>query len=482
MSNVRPKNMIVIMSDQHNKHMLGCYGNPVIETPNIDALATRGVRFTDAYCNNPVCVPSRSSMVTGQYSHTHGYWDNAHAYGGGEDSFGTKLHQNGYTVTTIGKMHLRNDSAETGFHDQRIPLHMVNGIGDVYGSIRDKKIARPQFLKALESAGPGETDYTRYDREITRQAREYLLHEAPSKEKPFVLYLGFVSPHFPLTVPQEYFDKYINQSLVKPIQSDPEQWPSHPVLNDYRRYCNMEHVSSEVAQRALATYYGMCTFLDDQIGIVLNALQEAGLEEDTRILYTTDHGDTMGEHGLFFKSTMYEGSVGVPMILAGSDLPQHTVSSALVSLIDLYPTILDSVGLSSFYAEERLPGNSLFEVLIDPSLHNRPVFSEYHAFGSYTSQFMLRLGPYKYIHYMGEPSQLFNLENDPDELHDLCSQSAYAGVLESMEQHLRSIVDPEALAQQAKASQLQLLETYGGEEEFLKGFKPALFSPIPKGV
>ena len=174
--------------------MLGCYGNEKIKTPNLDRLGREGVCFDNAYCNSPICVPSRAVFATGDYASRNGYWDNAHAYEGEVKSWGGRLHEEGYSVTTIGKLHYKNDSPETGFVDQRIPLNIKNGVGDVYGAIRDKEITRYQFRDALLSAGAGESDYITYDREVAQRAAAYLKTEGAGKEKPFVLYVGFVTP------------------------------------------------------------------------------------------------------------------------------------------------------------------------------------------------------------------------------------------------------------------------------------------------
>lgn len=472
-------NVVFIMSDQHNKQMLGCYGNDLIHTPNLDRIAENGVRFENAYCNSPVCVPSRSSMVTGRYVHDGEYWDNAQGFGGGVPSFGTRLYEQGYPNAAIGKMHLESNTPETGFVDQRITLHMVDGVGDVYGCIRDKTITRPQFRTTLNNAGPGETDYTRYDRDIAQHAIGYLKDETKNFTKPFVLYVGFVSPHFPLTVPQKYLDLYDEEKLTELVQSEPHQWPRHPVLDDYRRYCDMEDVPMSVARNALRTYCAMCSYLDENVGLVLQAIEDAELSDSTRIIYTSDHGDTMGEHGLFYKSTMYEGSVGVPLLMSGPGIPQGKVVKSPCSLVDIYPTILDCVGAEVAKEEENLPGTSLLEIMKDET-YERPIFSEYHNFGIYTGEFMVRVGDFKYVYYVNERPQLFNLREDPKEVQDLASDSLYKDVLARMDAVLREFIDPEEVDNRAKRSQQELLGKYGGKEEFLQTFIPLVFSPVPE--
>lgn len=480
MSERKPMNLVIIFSDQHSKRMLGCYGNEKVKTPNLDALAERGVCFDQAYCNSPICVPSRAAMATGNYASRNGYWDNAHAFAGEVESWGGRLEKAGYHVTTIGKLHYKNDSPETGFADQRIPLNIKDGVGDVYGAIRDTEITRYQFRNAILEAREGESDYTRYDREVARKSAEFLRTEGKASEKPFALFVGFVTPHFPLIAPPEYAGLYrTKEDVRRPIQFNKEEWPHHPLIDDYRRYCGTEDLTEEQAYQGIRTYYGLCSFMDAQAGIVLDAIREAGLEENTRIIYSADHGDTMGDHGVYFKSTMYEGSAGIPMIVSGPDIPAGKRSDTCVSLVDIYPTALECLGVEENEEEKNLPGTSIWKFARGEENPERAVFSEYYSQGIYTAMFMLRKGRYKYVHYVGERPQLFDLEADPEETRDLAEEPGYGDILAGMEQELRKQADPERLETDSKAAQRRLLEKHGGRDEFLRTFKPSLFSPIP---
>lgn len=341
-------------------------------------------------------------------------------------------------------------------------------------------VTRYQFRDALLTAGAGESDYITYDREVARRSAEYLKTEGIGKEKPFVLYVGFVTPHFPLIVPQEYLDLYPDEEAIRlPVQFEPEEWNHHPVVEDYRRYCGTEQVSRTQAIHAIRTYYALCSFMDEQVGVVTKALQDAGLDGCTRILYSADHGDTMGDHGVYFKSTMYEGSVGIPLILKGPDIPAGKRQDTIVSLADVYPTVLDCVGIEADEADRRLPGSSLIPYAKGEK-EERTAFSEYYSQGIYTAMFMLRKGSYKYVHYVGERPQLFDLEKDPLEQEDLAERPGYEKVTGLMYDELKQIADAEHLEEESKAAQRRLLEAHGGREEFLRNFKPTLFSPIPK--
>lgn len=478
---LKPMNFLFLFSDQHSKRMTGCYGNTKVKTPNLDRLAAEGVRFDAAYCNSPICVPSRAAMATGRYAFAGGYWDNAHAYAGELTSWGGRLHEQGYSVTTIGKLHYKDDRPETGFVDQRIPLNIKNGIGDIYGSIRHKQIARYQFRDAILQAGPGDSDYIKYDKAIARRAADYLRQAVANPgDKPFALFVGMVTPHFPLIAPQEFMDMYPDEdSIALPIQFEQALWPHHPVVDDYRRYCGIACVDRAVTIKAIRAYYALCSFMDAQMGVVLDALRETGLDKTTRIIYSSDHGDTMGDHGVYYKSTMYEGSAGIPMIAAGPDIPKGTSNPTPVSLVDIYPTAVECVGAKFRTGDGDLPGTSLWQFARGEIEPNRAVFSEYYAQGVYTAMFMLRKGDFKYVHYYDEPPQLFNLVQDPNELTDLAPLPEWADKLHEMEAALRRVADPDELERRSRQAQKELLDRHGGEEEFLRSFKPALFSPIP---
>ncbi len=482
MSEPKPMNLLILFSDQHNKEKTGCYGDPFIHTPNIDRLAANGTRFTKAYTNNPICVPARAALVNGDYTFRHSYWDNAHPYAGKEEGWGHRLVQQGYKVTTVGKLHYKDDIPETGFPDQRIPLNVKGAVGDVTHTIRDGTMRRPFLRDEMLTADEGDSDYLRYDANVARQAAEFLKTEAKAEAKPWCLFVGFVCPHFPWKVPADIMDLYRPyDKLPFPRQWAKGERPVHPALEGFRReFCMDGDFTDESVRKAVAAYYGMVTYMDRQVGVVLDALREAGLDNNTRIIYTDDHGDTVGDHGLFFKHSMYEGSAGVPLIVAGPDIPKGKVTDLGASLIDIFPSVLDCTGARPKPEDARLPGVSLFKIARGEFTEDRPVFSEYHAVGFDQGVFMLRKGDYKLVYYVGFEPQLFNLKDDPLETRDLAADPAYSGVKGEMERALREICDPEAVNARAKREQQALLDSHGGKDVVLK--KGAFsFSPVPEG-
>jgi choline-sulfatase len=477
---MRATNMLVLMSDEHNPKFLGAAGHPFIATPNLDTLAARGTRFTTAYTTCPICVPARAAFAVGRYVHDIGYWDNADGYEGAIPSWHHALRDAGHRVVSIGKLHFRGRPGDDhGFSEEIVPMHIVDGIGDVKGLVRENIPKRNGGDKMAKRAGPGESADTAYDRDIAARAQIWLHEEAPKwRDRPWVLFVSFVCPHFPLTAPPQWFYHYWHQDLPMPKQYPKDARPHHPFLDTYAHTVDYDpHFASEAdVKRAIAGYAGLVSAMDENIGYVLRALRDAGLAQDTRVIYTSDHGDNVGARGLWGKSTLYEESAGVPLIIAGPNVPEGRVIDAPVSHIDCAPTILESVGLPPRIGGRALPGASLFALSAGQS-PQRPVISEYHATGSVAGAFMLRFGNWKYCHYVGAPPQLFDLDADPEELIDIAGDPRFAGALAEGERLLRSALDPEATDARAKRRQSTLLAQFGGREKALArgdlGFTPA---------
>ena len=478
--NMPPANLLVLMSDEHNPKFLGAAGHSFIATPNLDALAARGTRFSAAYTACPICVPARASFAVGRYVHDVGYWDNADGYDGAIPSWHHALRDAGHRVVSIGKLHFRGRKGDDhGFSEEIVPMHVIDGIGDVKGLIRERIPVRKGGDKMARKAGPGESPYTIYDREIASRAQTWLHEEAPKwRDRPWALFVSFVAPHFPLTAPARWFYRYFNQDLPLPKLYGKDERPHHPFTDDYARTVDYDpHFASPAdVKRAIAGYSGLVSMMDENVGDVLAALRAAGLENNTRVLYTSDHGDNAGARGLWGKSTLYEESAGVPLIVAGPGVHEGRVVATPVSHIDCAPTILEAVGLPGLVGGRRLPGASLFAVA-EGAMPARPVISEYHAISAVAGAFMLRFGKWKYCHYVAYRPQLFDLEADPEELVDLATDPGFADVVAEGERRLRGTLDPEAVDARAKERQSELLASFGGREAALArgdlGFTPA---------
>ena len=467
---MKPTNVIFILSDEHNKRVLGCAGHPMIKTPNLDALAARGTRFSNAYTNCPICVPARASFATGRYVHEHRCWDNAIAYDGKIPSWGHRLMAQGHHVTSIGKLHYASgDAKRNGFDEEILPMHIVNGVGDLLGLIRDELPRRSGSANLGPEAGPGESDYTRYDRAIAEATINWLSNDAPKhRDKPWAMYVGFVAPHFPLIAPPEFYNLYRESEVPWPDMYEADKRPRHPFIDAMRKcLCFDESFDAAMVRRAITAYFGLVSFMDDNVGKILRALEATGLAENTRIVYSSDHGDNLGTRGLWGKSTMYEESAGIPMIAAGPDIPRGKVCDTPVTLVDAFPTVVQSVGATLDAQDATLPGTSLLAIA-NGSAPQRTILSEYHAAGAITGSSMIRQGNYKYIHYVGLPPMLFDLNADPFERMDLGRDAHYANVISECEAALRKVVDPDAANRQAKADQQIEIDKHGGKDAILK--------------
>jgi choline-sulfatase len=464
-----PTNLLVLMSDEHNPRAMGIAGHPLARTPLLDRLAARGTRFTAAYCTSPICVPSRAGFATGRYPHEIGYWDNADPYDGAVPSWHHLLRARGQRAVAIGKLHFRGSPGDDhGFTQELLAMHVLDGIGDVKGLVRENIPRRNGYDKLAKLAGPGESPYTRYDRDIAARARTWLREEGRQRrERPWALFVSFVCPHFPLVAPPEFYDLYPLGRIPLPKQYLEQERPDHPYLRDYAACVGYDlgfAGDHDKVRRAIAGYLGLVSFMDDNVGKVLAALEESGLAGETRVVYTSDHGDNVGARGLWGKSTMYEESAGVPLIIAGPDVPAGSRCAVPVSHVDLFPFFLESAGCPS--PKQGHHGVSPL-ALSTPEHAERSVLSEYHAIGSTGGITMLRKGRWKYVHCARYCPQLFDLEADPEELVDLAGHPACRSTLAALEAELRRFCDPEEVDARAKRRQRETLARHGGREAAL---------------
>jgi choline-sulfatase len=475
MSATTPQNLLVIMADEHNAEAMGCAGHPYVRTPNLDALAKRGTRFTNAYTNSPICVPARASFHTGRLVHDNEYWDNSFGYDGRIRSWAHDLADADHRVESIGKLHFQNVGLPTGFVKEHIPMHLANGTGMVQGSIRGqfpdfkpKKAFTPSVAKIVSGAGPGESNYILYDRKIAERAIRWLEDAAAKpEEKPWCLFVSFVTPHYPLRAPAEYVEPYLEMNLPLPSLTD-DSYERHPWWA--AKFEKDDPVSVETTRMGVACYLGLCTFMDELVGNVTRALERSGQADKTRVLYVSDHGECLGKRGLWGKSVLYREATEIPMIASGEGFAANATCDTTVSLLDVYPTVLDATGVKTD-AVAKLPGRSLLPIASEPTDSEREAFSEYHAMASPSGAYMLRKGRYKYHYYAGgfEP-ELFDIVADPDETKNLSSDPAHSEAMRKLDARLHEMLDPEATDLKAKAAQKALIERHGGPDAVIEKF------------
>ena len=477
----QPANLIFFQSDNHNRAVTGCYGHAFVKTPSIDRIAAAGVRFQNSYAASALCCPARATIATGRYPHQTGYWDNAIAYDGRVPSWHHRLREQGHTVVAVGKLHYRSADDDNGFSEEIEPMHLHDGKGAIKNLLRGFDAEPPKddgsFWKLyMTRSGVGETHYQDYDRRITEKSIDWLKRHGAGSGAPWVLYVSYISPHPPFTVPKRIYDLYPEKDMPLPKGFRPGARTEHPATQYLRHMDGMLDMTDEAALRRIAAgYFGLITHMDEQVGAVLRAAEELGLLANTRIAYTSDHGELFGAQGLFGKKNLYEGGIGVPLLISGPGVPQGKVSQQIVSHVDLFPTLVEGAGAKLAASDSDLPGVSLWPAIMADDA-TRIGFAEYHAQASKTAAYALRDGDMKLIYHVGMPPQLFDLNNDVDELHDL--SAAQPATVKALEKKLRAILDPQAVDARAKADQRKWVEFWGGRDK-VAASSQILFTPPP---
>ncbi len=439
-------NIVIIISDEHSNEVMSCSGHPIVKTPNLDALAERGTMFTSCYTSSPLCVPARASFFTGQYVHKLGTWDNATPYDGKVPGMSQYFHRHGYDMTAFGKLDFHPEGSYEGL-DYRLPEQREKtNIGSFF---RENSRPRPRIERRFKNMGIRNT--LSYDETVRDAAVEWLRGKKPDDE-PWILYIGFTNPHFPFWAKKEYWD-YYSKAVTDIPDSAREPFTSlnEPLLT-LRRHFKGEAADEETIKKAHAGYYAMVSEMDYNAGCILNALKENGLEEKTLIIYTSDHGEQLGHHGLWWKCCMFEESVHVPLIIKGPEVKQSARNQTLVSLVDLFPTLCQAMDIP---VPADIAGCSLYDTPCRDF-----VFSEYHAHGMPVGMYMVRWKQWKYVYYVGYDPQLFDLLNDKNETHDLYPSVATSNELQSIIEQcihrLKEICDPEEVDARAKAFQARV--------------------------
>ncbi len=473
-------NVLFICSDQHQRDIIGCYGDPVVKTPNLDRLAARGTTFDKAYCAGPICVSTRASMQTGRWVHQLGTWSSAEPYDGSVKGWGHRLQDEGRECLSIGKLHFRSSDDDNGFAREIVPVHIINDVGFTSSMVRDRNTGYPSNEDFANDIGRGESRYTKYDRKVCELSCAWLKEEAPKLERPWTLFASFVAPHHPIVAPDAFYDLYDRDAIPAPRLRGAGERPDHPVLDvaqtvwDYdKHFRDDEHI-----REAGLSYYGYVSFLDHNIGQVLDALDASGQADNTLIIYTSDHGEMLGNHGMWAKMNMYEESSAIPLIVAGPGTPQGERCDAPASHVDLHQTILKAHDLALGDEDAALPGVALQD-LMRGGHEERGVLCEYHETGAPTGMFMLRWRNWKYIAYPGYRPQLFDMIADLIEAHDLARDSAHADTVLACDAKLREIVDYDEANVRCFADQARKIAALGGRDAALDDGNNA-YTPMPE--
>lgn len=424
-------NILFLMSDEHRADVTGWEGNSVIRTPVLDALARDAVIFRNAYTPSPRCIPARQCMTAGQWAHTCGCTHYGQDLPPGYMTFPRRLSQHGYATVCAGKLHhvgtdqMQGWTGRMGLVDMRVDDSFIEGRDEAeYARIR-QAIGKQKWsdAKEIQRAGPGKSRCAVNDRLTVDTALEFLerwfvdpMYDRPQSARPLLIKVSLTQPHYPFVCDADRFEYYL--SRVTPFPD--EHVTDNPILGQ-RRVVPGRDVSEREIRRALAAYYGMIEQLDEQFGRVVDKLERMGQDlDDWIVIYTTDHGDMMGEHGVWEKGQMYEGSARVPLLVrwprrfAGRTVTQN------VSLIDLFATLCELTGVP---APDGLDSRSLVPLMAGRSDGwDDEVLSEHRG-----NQFMIKRGNLKFLSFAGGPGDmLFDLAADPGETTDVIDQPAYA--------------------------------------------------------
>ncbi len=457
----RPKNVLFLLSDQHRPLALSLLGEANAHTPAIDSLARSGLRFSQAYCTNPVCTPSRASLLTGLQTHNHGAVNNATPWPFEIKTMAHHFSRAGYISGLIGKMHFVD--AQTHGFDYRLDFNdwfqylgpktklyadelgransgsglpiiddLWRDFGDPWKGTREVD-DRKGFVHVGRASKIAEQDH--FDSFVARESIRFLRRFG--NRHPFFLISSYLKPHDPFMPPERFANMYKAADMKLPSTYGKVDLTKVP--KEIRNRIEVDAPNPEIkdpanAKQRIAMYYGNVAHLDDCIGRVLSVLRELDLEKDTIVLYSSDHGEMLGEHGMWQKFVFYEPSVGVPLIFRVPGMTQAGgVCTAPVSLVSLMATLLDLCGIP---VPGGLDGDSIAPYLREPGrAPEKPVFAEF-ALRTKNAKYMIRRGDWKYCFYVGDTPELYNLAADPLEMNNLAHSPSHKDKVDELKAQL----------------------------------------------
>jgi choline-sulfatase len=414
------RNLLIIIADQLTAPALPCYGNRVARTPHLDRLAAEGVCFQNAYTNSPLCGPARNVLMTGMLPSSTGGYDNASLLASDIPTIGHHLRRAGYRTILAGKMHFVGPDQMHGF-EERITTDIYPAD---FGWTPDWTNfgERPEWYHSMDSvlsSGPcARSNQIDYDEEVMFAARRKLFDLARFGDgRPFCMVVSFSHPHDPFNIEQQYWDRYEAAEIDMPRIAAPAVLDPHTLR--LRHVCGMdtEPVTEAQVRDARHAYYGAVSFIDDQVGTLRDTLAATNLQDATTILFLSDHGEMLGERGLWYKMSFFEGACRIPLIVCAPGVFPAGVVTQPVSQVDILPTLCSLAGACPPDATD---GRSLHAHLLGELGHD-DVFGEYCAEGAIAPIVMIRRGRWKFVHSPADPDQLFDLRDDPDELCNLAA-------------------------------------------------------------
>ena len=469
-----PPNIVLVMADQLAPQFTGCYGHPLVRTPHIDALAATGMRFDAAYCNSPLCAPSRFSFMSGQLVTRIAAYDNASEFPSSVPTFAHYLRQMGYRTCLSGKMHFVGPDQLHGF-DERITT-------DIYPSdfawtpdweLADERIDKWYHnMDSVREAGVANTTFQiEYDEEVAFFARRKLFEYAMEKTAPFCMVASFIHPHDPYVARPEWWSLYDPAEIDMPrtvIAGKDQDGFSRRLMAGIE--ADKAAVTEDEVRNARHAYYANTSYFDSKVGAIVQALEETGLMENTVVVVTADHGDMLGERGLWYKMNFFEHSARVPLVMAGPGVANGNVDSPC-SLVDILPTMLDIAALGGTGKPEPgqpVDGRSLWPMATGGKGDGGEAIGEYCAEMTADAVVMIRRGRHKYIHCDSDAPLLYDLKADPDELVNLASDPAHAETAGAFAAEVAEGWDMAAIKADVVAKQKQRRAVYGAMQQGLR--------------
>lgn len=466
MNKDRP-NIILVMADQLTAFALKSYGNVVTKTPNIDRFASESAVFEHAYCNYPLCAPSRFALMSGRLPSRIAAYDNAAEFPASVPTIAHYLRDAGYYTCLAGKMHFVGPDQHHGY-EQRLtteiyPADFSWTPPDTYDSLENPETAQSDgpapgvsSVETITDAGPKVRSMQMdYDDEVIHRACQHLFdRNRHGDDRPLFMTVSFTQPHDPYVSRKEFWDLYRDEDIdlprVPPIPL--EQMDAHSRSLFYHYSLNKFDVTDAIYRRARHGYYAMISDIDQKFGQLMRTLKECGMDDNTLIFFTSDHGDMVGERGLWFKKNLFDPALRVPMMMRWAGKISGERIAAPVSLLDILPTLTDAVGLPDTTLATSIEGESLLGKLENKS-GVRAVCAEHLDGGTQAPRVMLRHGDLKMIHSLEYPMQLYDMASDPNELANLAVHPDWVEKTELMLSRVNSMWDLKQLKQDVMKNQ-----------------------------
>lgn len=456
--NTKRPNIILIMADQMASDVIGALGHPAVKTPNLDKLVQTGTTFDNCYCNSPLCAPSRAALMSGTLVRNNEVYDNAAEFRAGIPTFVHVLRNTGYNTALAGKMHFVGPDQLHGF-EERLTTDIYPSD---FGWTPDWRIGvhanKGTSVTRAKNAGISQwNDQLSFDEEVLSCTLKKIRQVKKEEDnRPFFICASFTHPHDPFVIMQEYWDLY--EDTVIPLPKVSESTNMHP----YNQWVQTHHeidqykLTDQEIRRARRAYYAMVSYFDDKVGSILSELKRLDLMQDTIVILTSDHGEMLGEHGMWYKRTFYDQCAKVPLIISW---PNHFLDGKreknTVSLIDLAATIVHMAQVDNCEVwQQCIDGDSFHKLLFgeDPEWKDEAV-CEYSGEGIIHPMIMMRKGSFKYVHVHRHTPLLFDLKNDPYEVKDLSEKFEYEHIVHSFQHTIQSAWDGDTMEKKILKSQ-----------------------------